>query len=48
MKVYYTKTSYIVTTTKISECYKLLDYLYKDATIYMERKYNKYKSLLPS
>lgn len=40
------KNSYRVSLTKISEAKKFLDWIYKDSTIYLHRKYNLYKSIL--
>lgn len=47
-KIYNGRTCLTVTTSKKEEAIKALSYLYDNATLYMDRKYEKYKSLLPS
>lgn len=48
-KVYKMKSSYEVRLNKKQDCKKIINYLYKDATLYLDRKYNKaHNVLLPS
>lgn len=48
-KIYKMRSSYEVRLTKKQECKKFINYLYKDATLYLDRKYDKaHNVLLPS